>query len=90
VTDQNEIEQRLLRLSQQTGALRPSAGFSARVMFAIEREARPNFFESTWSSALRLLPVAAVAAAMALIWAVQVDGSVDDALATSYAAMDLE
>jgi len=90
VTNQEDIELRLARLSGASDALRPSAGFSARVMFAIEREAAPSFLETTWFSARRLLPVAAIAAAMAVVWAVQVDGTVDDELATSYASMELE
>lgn len=88
--EQEDIEQRLARLAGASAALRPSAGFSARVMLAIEAEAAPSFLEATWFSARRLLPVAAVAAALAVVWAVQVDGSVDDELATSYAAVELE
>lgn len=88
--EQEDIEQRLARLSGATDALRPSAGFSSRVMLAIEAEAAPNFLEATWLSARRLLPVAAMAAALAVVWAVQVDGSVDDELATTYAAVELE
>jgi hypothetical protein len=88
--DQEDLEQRLARISGATDALRPSAGFSARVMLAIEQESAPSFLEATWFSARRLLPVAAIAAAMAVVWAVQVDATVDDELATSYAAMELE
>jgi len=90
VNEQEDIEQRLSRLAGATEALRPSAGFSARVMLAIEAEAAPSFLEATWFSARRLVPVAAIAAALAVVWAVQVDGSVDDALASSYAAVELE
>ena len=90
MNEQEDIEQRLSRLAGATEALRPSAGFSARVMLAIEAEAAPSFLEATWFSARRLVPVAAIAAALAVVWAVQVDGSVDDALASSYAAVELE
>jgi hypothetical protein len=90
VSQQEDFEQRLARLSGATNALRPSAGFSARVMLAIDRDASPSFLETTWFSARRLLPVAAIAAAMAVVWAVQVDGTVDDELATSYASLELE
>ena len=90
MTDREDIDLRLARLSGETQALRPSAGFSARVMAAIGAERVPNFFESTWFSARRLVPVAAVAAAMAVVWAVQVDGTVDDDLATTYAAVGFE
>lgn len=90
MTDPNDIDQRLSRLAGATDSLAPSAGFSARVMLAIERDAMPGFLESTWFSGRRLLPVAAICAALAVVWAVQVDGTVDDALATSYASMELE
>lgn len=90
MNEQEDIEQRLSRLAGATEGLRPSAGFSARVMLSIEAEAAPTFLEATWFSARRLVPVAAIAAALAVVWAVQVDGSVDDALASSYAAVELE
>jgi hypothetical protein len=90
VSEQEQIEQRLSRLAGATDALRPSAGFSARVMLAIDAQSAPSFLEATWFSARRLLPVAAIAAAMAVVWAVQVDGAVDDELATSYASVELE
>ena len=88
--EQEDIEQRLARLSGATERLRPSAGFSARVMLAIDTESAPSFLEAAWFSARRLVPVAAIAAALAVVWAVQVDNSVDDELATSYAAVELE
>ncbi len=90
VTDLEDIDQRLLRLGRSSEALRPSAGFSARVMQAISAEAVPSFLENAWFSSRRLLPVAAIAAALAVVWAVQVDRSVDDELATSYASVELE
>jgi len=90
VSEQEDLEQRLARIAGATNALRPSAGFGARVMAAIEQQAAPSFLEVTWFSARRLLPVAALAAAMAVVWAVQVDGTVDDELATSFASMELE
>jgi hypothetical protein len=90
VTDPEDIDQRLARLARGTEAVRPSAGFSARVMLAVNAEAAPNFLESAWFSSRRLLPIAAIAAAIAVVWAVQVDRSVDDELATSYASVELE
>ena len=90
MSEQEDFEQRLARLSGASNGLKPSAGFSARVMLAIGHEPAPSFLETTWFSARRLLPVAALAAAMAVGWAVQVDGSVDDELATSYASLELE
>jgi hypothetical protein len=90
VTDFEDIDQRLARLARATDALRPNAGFSARVLEAVAAEAAPSFLESAWSSSRRFLPVAAIAAALAVVWAVQVDRSVDDELATSYASVELE
>jgi hypothetical protein len=89
VTDFEDIDQRLARLARATDALRPSAGFSTRVLQAVAAEAAPSFLESAWSSSRRFLPVAAIAAALAVVWAVQVDRSVDDELATSYASVEL-
>jgi hypothetical protein len=90
VTDFEDIDQRLARLARNTEALRPSVGFSARVMGAIAVEAAPSFLESAWFSSRRLLPIAAIAAAFAVAWAAQVDRSVEDELATSYASVELE
>jgi hypothetical protein len=90
VTDLEDIDRRLAHLSSATQAVRPSAGFSARVMQAIDAESAPSFWENAWFSSRRLLPVAAIAAALAVGWAVQVDRSVDDELATSYASVGFE
>ena len=90
MTDLEDIDQRLARLGRKTEALRPSAGFSARVMSAVAAEGTPSFLENAWFSSRRLLPVAAIAAALAVVWAAQVDRSVDDELATSYASVELE
>jgi hypothetical protein len=90
VTDREDIDQRLARLAGATRALRPSAGFSARVRQTIDAEAVLGFWENAWFSSRRLLPVAAIAAALAVGWAVQVDRSVDDELATSYASVGFE
>ena len=90
MTDLEDIDQRLARLARKTEALRPSAGFSARVMSAVAAEAAPSFWENAWFSSRRLVPVAAIAAALSVVWAVQVDRSVDDELATSYASVELE
>ena len=90
MSDPNDIDVRLSRLTRASEGLLPSAGFSARVALAIEQGGLPGFWETTWFSGRRLLPVAALCAALAVVWAAQVDNSVDDALATSYASMELE
>lgn len=92
MSDRENIDQRLARLAGETNALRPSVGFSARVMEAVDREAlrAPSFWEIAWRSSRRLLPAAALAAVLAMAWAAQVESSVDDALATSYASVGFE
>jgi len=90
VTDHEEMDQRLARLARATDGIRPSAGFSLRVQRAIDAEAVPSIFDLAWSSARHLVPVAAIAAALAVTWAVQMDRSIDDDLATSYASVELE
>lgn len=90
MTDQEDIEQRLLRLSNATSVIHPTRSFSSRVMLAVQAEAPPSWFESARFSARRVVPALAMAAALAVVWAVQVDGSVDDELAKSYAALELE
>lgn len=99
MTNREDIEQRLARLTGETAALRPSAGFSARVMQAIDGEAlrtkgdavpAKGFWETAWLSSRRLVPLAAVAAVLAVGWAIHVESSVDDALATSYASVGFE
>ena len=92
MTELEDIDQRLARLAHETNALRPSVGFSARVMQSIENEAlrAPGFWENAWFSSRRLLPIAAVAAALAVGWAVQVESSVDDDVAASYASVGFE
>ena len=90
MTDYEDMDQRLARLARATEGIRPSLGFSANVMRALEAEAAPSIFDLAWFSARKLVPVAAIAAALAVTWAVQVDRSVDDDLATSYASVELE
>ena len=90
MTHHEDIDSRLARLSGETAALRPTNGFADRVMLAIGADPAPSFFETTWFSARRMLPVAAFAAALAVVWAMQVDGSVEDDLATTYASVGFE
>ena len=88
MTWEDDMEARLARLGRATDELRPSAGFSARVMAAVEREQAPGLLELLWVSSKRLLPIAAVAAACAVVWAVQSQTTVDDALAVTYGSVD--
>ncbi len=90
MTDLEDIDRRLARLRDATEAVHESPAFSARVLQALAAESAPSFWENAWFSSRRLLPVAAVAAALAVGWAVQVDRSADDELASSYASVGFE
>jgi hypothetical protein len=87
---EEDVEARLARLSRETEALGPSPGFNARVMAAIDREEPAGFVDALWASSRRLLPIAALAAAVAVVWAVQSHGTADDALAITYGSVDLD
>lgn len=90
MTFEEEVDAKLSRLAKETAALGPSGGFTARVMAAVEREQPLGLIEALWMSSRRLLPIAALAAAAAVVWAVESQTSVDDALAVTYGAMDLD
>jgi hypothetical protein len=87
---EEDVEARLARLARETEALGPSVGFNAKVMAAIDREEPAGFIDALWTSSRRLLPIAAVAAALAVAWAAQSSGTVDDALAVSYGSVDFD
>ena len=89
-TDDDELDVRLARLARETAALGASGGFTARVMAAVEREQPLGIVEALWASSRKLLPIAAIAAAAAVVWAVESQSTVDDALAVTYGAMDLD
>jgi hypothetical protein len=91
VTESNDPSEReLSRLLTATDALRPRPGFNARVLAALSRENAPGFIELTLSSSRRVLPIALLAAALATVWAVQSDRSVDDELTASSGSLELE
>jgi hypothetical protein len=81
---------RLERLGRATDAVRPSAGFNRRVMAAIEAEQPAFWLADLPRLARRFVPVAALAAACAVVWAVQSDSALEDAMATSADAVELE
>jgi hypothetical protein len=89
----NELEEdsdvRLARLTQATQALEPSRDFSARVMGTLERERGVTWLDTVLKPSRRILPTLALAAVVAIAWAVQSEGAVDDALATSYSAAEV-
>jgi hypothetical protein len=80
--EDQDIDAELARLAQATESVRPRAGFSSRVMQRIAEEP-PSALAALRQPAWRLFPVGALLAAVALFWAVSVQGEVDEAMALS-------
>lgn len=84
MTEHDDIDARLEKLTRATAKVGPRADFSARVMRATVGQVK----EVSWwgelpKAALRLLPVAALTAVLGVTWAVTNAGLVDDALVSS-------
>jgi hypothetical protein len=77
-----DIDARLARLASATQGIAPSAGFSARVMQAVAAEPASTLM-ALQKPAWRFFPIGVLAAAIALFWAVSVDGEVSEAMAAS-------
>jgi hypothetical protein len=80
--ENEDMDERLARLSDATASLGPSAGFSSRVMQRIAEEPAAGL-TALRLPAWRFFPIGALAAALALFWAVSVQGEVDEAMAVS-------
>jgi hypothetical protein len=87
---ESEIEKRLARLRHETLGIVPRAGFSARVMQAVEAESAVGGLLGMSRVARRVLPVALLLAVSAVSLAVQSESSAEEALAVSYAGLELE
>lgn len=85
-----DVELRLKRLAQDTRAVRSTRGFSHRVLLAIQLEAALAFRVGLAGGARRFVPVALMFALAAVVWAVDSESSVRQAMATSYGALELE
>jgi hypothetical protein len=92
VTDRDgdlEIDARLKRLRDATQDVAPSADFRVRVAAALQADrVAVRWFDDVLRSARRSVLVAAIAAAMATIWAVRSERVFDDALG-SYDTVDV-
>ncbi len=83
----DDIDARLARLTNATKNVEPRRDFGARVARAIaEQDAviEPSWIDDAVRSARRLVPIAALAAVLGMVWAVQSDRAYDDAFASSY------
>jgi hypothetical protein len=82
MTQEEDIDARLARLSAGTAALGPRPGFSNRVMQRIGQEQLGTLYALN-TPARRFLPLGMLAAALAMVWAVSVRSQVNEALAAS-------
>jgi hypothetical protein len=82
MSHEEDIDARLARLAGATASVRPRADFSQRVMQRIGSEQLGTLY-ALHAPARRFLPLGMLAAALALFWAVSVDGQVNEALASS-------
>lgn len=65
-------EARLERLRLATASIRPRAAFMAHVVAAVGQDAAPvDWIADLFRAARRLVPVAALAAAIGVVWAAQ-------------------
>jgi len=86
---------RLERLRLATGGVRPRADFAARVAAAVERDraamgASADGYFDLGRPARRFLPVAALAAALGLVWAARAERTWNDASTASRTSTELD
>jgi hypothetical protein len=77
----DRVEAELAELARRTDALRPRPGFQARVLNAVRAERTSSFHSGLLGSGRRVLPAAALAAVLSVIWAVASESSANAALA---------
>lgn len=77
--ERDETEERLERLLAATAGARASSDFTARVMGAVEREPAPGAWYALPRAAKLVMPIAAIAAGVAVVWAIHAAHDVDDA-----------
>jgi hypothetical protein len=90
MTFPEDDEVKFARLARQTADIRPSAGFSARVLQAVDQGRGFGLAPSLAQSARRLLPVALLCAFGALSWAFVSERSATVAVASSYGEMEFD
>jgi hypothetical protein len=86
-----EVDARLERLKRATDSIRPRADFAARVATQLAREKVRETSSRGWATDLgkparRFVPVAAIAAAVGLLWAAQSERSSRSARMTASSA----
>lgn len=77
----DEVDRRLGELARATEPIRAQSGFAQRVMLRVAAEG--GWREELVRSARRLVPLAALAAVVAVTWAVLSASTTDEALAVA-------
>jgi hypothetical protein len=93
VNDNEDIDARLARLRHATRKVRPRRDFTQRVLAVTVSVNEPPiavFLQDLPRIARRLVPLAALVAALGIAWGFTNDDAVDEALAGSYSATELE
>jgi negative regulator of sigma E activity len=85
---QEDSDARLERLRLATAAVRPRRDFAARVAAAVDRDNTPpaGWLGDLSRAAWRLVPIAALAAAVGVVWAAQSQRAWHDAVTALGAA----
>jgi hypothetical protein len=83
------MDERLAKIGERTATLRARGGYNDRVMQAVQA-ARGGLFDDLWRAARAIMPVAVVAATLALGWAVHTDRAADLALASTFDVVEVE
>ncbi len=84
------MDERLAKIGQRTATLRPRGGYSDRVMRAVQASQGVGVIDGMLGAARAFMPVAVMAAALAVGWAVRADRAADLALASSFDAVEME
>lgn len=90
MTTTDDIDARLERLAASTADIRPSPGFSQRVLLAVRADAAAGFWSNVRRGARRALPAAVLLAVLSLSWAVHRDRSARAQVASTYAALEVD
>jgi hypothetical protein len=91
VTDPEQgIERELARLAAATEAVRPRAGFEARVLAAVSLERAPGWERGVLRFGKAMLAAAAVSALLSVIAAARTDEPDDDAVAMTYGLEEMD
>ncbi len=86
----SDLQQRLARLAEASQSIRARPGFNDQVMLAALAAAAPSLAADLTRSLRRVLPLAVLAAALCIVWAVVSERSTDDAFVAADESVEIE